>query len=169
MVQPKPGKDIIAPRGDGNDLARQIAGLSALDTTTLRQLWVTLCAVAPPPGLDRRLLIRALAYRMQERALGGLKPVTRRLLLQLADGGEGKRPVAPSNSVSPGTVLIREWHGTSHRVTVLETACAWRGKRYRSLSEVARAITGTRWSGPRFFGLRRTRERKALAHGTRPA
>ncbi len=158
----------IAPCSTGSDLAREVAGLFALDAIALKRLWATLCEVVPPLRLDRRLLIRALAYRMQERALGGLKPVTRRLLLQLSESGEAKQPAAASNGVSPGTVLVREWHGTSHRVTVLENSCAWRGKRYRSLSEVARAITGTRWSGPRFFGLGRTRERRA-ANGTRPA
>jgi hypothetical protein len=64
-----------------------------------------------------------------------------------------------------GTVLVREWHGTTHQVTILETGCGWRGKRYRSPSDVARAITGTPWSGPRFFGLGRRREERR--HGTR--
>jgi len=168
MLRPKSPGRATTPRSGGDDLAREIASLSALDPTALKQLWATLCGAAPPPGLNRPLLIRALAYRLQERALGALKPATRRLLLQFSDEAEAAVPARPSGSVSPGTVLVREWHGTSHRVTVLETACAWRGKRYRSLSEVARAITGTRWSGPRFFGLGRTRDRRA-ANGTRPA
>lgn len=151
-----------------SDVACEVAGLPKVDTSVLKQLWVSICGAVPPQGLDRRLLIRALAYRLQERALGGLKPATRRLLLQLSGDGAAGPPARLSSAVSPGTVLVREWHGTSHRVTVLETACAWRGRRYRSLSEVARAITGTRWSGPRFFGLRRTRERGAT-NGTRPA
>ncbi|MFI5399139.1 MAG: DUF2924 domain-containing protein [Candidatus Binatia bacterium] len=163
-----PGRT-ITPRSGGGDLARDVAGLSALDPTALKQLWVTLCGAAPPLGLTRPVLIRALAYRLQERALGGLRPATRRFLLQLCDAAEAGCPARPSGSVTPGTVLVREWHGTSHQVTVLETACAWRGKRYRSLSEVARAITGTRWSGPRFFGLGRTRDRRAATNGTRPA
>jgi hypothetical protein len=168
MLRPKSLGQTTTPRSGGGDLAREVAGLSALDPTALKQVWATLCGAAPPPGLNRPLLIRALAYRMQERALGALKPATRRLLLQFSDEAEAGVPARPSGSVTPGTVLVRAWHGTSHRVTVLETACAWRGKRYRSLSAVARAITGTRWSGPRFFGLGRTRDRRA-ANGTHPA
>jgi hypothetical protein len=168
MLRPKSPSQTTTPHSGGGDLAREVASLSALDPTALKQLWATLCGAAPPPGLNRPLLIRALAYRMQERALGALKPATRRLLLQFSDDAEAAVPARPSGSVTPGTVLVREWHGTSHRVTVLDTACAWRGKRYRSLSEVARAITGTRWSGPRFFGLGRTRDGRA-ANGTHPA
>jgi hypothetical protein len=170
MLRPKSPGRATTPRSGGDDLAREIASLSALDPTALKQLWATLCGAAPPPGLNRPLLIRALAYRMQERALGGLKPATRRFLLQVSEDADHERtgPVRPPRAAQPGMVLVREWHGTSHRVTVLETACAWRGKRYRSLSEVARAITGTRWSGPRFFGLGRTRDRRA-ANGRHPA
>jgi hypothetical protein len=167
MLRAKSPGRTLPPGSGGTDLAREIAGLSALDASALKQLWVTLGGAAPPPELNRPLLIRALAYRLQERALGGLKPATLRVLLECADDGAG-RPARPSGSVSPGTVLVREWHGTSHRVTVLETACCWRGRRYRSLSEVARAITGTRWSGPRFFGLGRSRERRR-SNGARPA
>jgi hypothetical protein len=160
-----PGRT-LSLRSGGGDLAREIAGLSTLDATALKQLWVALGGAAPPPELDRPLLIRALAYRLQERALGGLKPATRRFLLQVCEDAESQRtgPVRPARAAQPGMVLVREWHGTSHRVTVLETACCWRGRRYRSLSAVARAITGTRWSGPRFFGLGRPRERRAT-HG----
>ena len=145
--------------GSGPDnLARDVAGLSTLDAKSLRQQWLALCGAAPPPGLSRSMMLWALAYRMQERALGGLTPATRRFLRRFADDAEAGQPAPPSGAVPPGTVLVREWHGTSHQVTVLETGCTWRGTRYRSLSEVARKITGTRWSGPRFFGLERARE-----------
>ena len=148
------------------DLAHDVAGLSALDAKKLSQKWLTLCGAAAPPGLSRLLMIRALAYRLQERALGGLKPATRRFLRQFSDNADAGRSAGPCRTAEPGTVLVREWHGTSHQITVLETgARSWRGKRYRSLSEVARAITGTRWSGPRFFGLGRAR--KEHRHGTR--
>jgi hypothetical protein len=167
MLRAKSPGRALPPRSAGGNLAREIAGLSALDATALKQLWGTLGGAAPPPELNRPLLIRALAYRMQERALGGLSPATRRVLLEFADDAVAARPARPSGP-SPGTVLVREWHGTSHRVTVLETSCCWRGRRYRSLSEVARAITGTRWSGPRFFGLGRSRERRG-ANGARTA
>ena len=151
------------------DLARDVASLLALDATALQRQWRTLCGAEPPPGLSRPWMIRAIAYRMQERALGGLTPATRRFLRQFSTDADAGRtsPGRPSRAVQPDTVLVREWHGTSHRVTVLETGCCWRGRRYRSLSEVARAITGTRWSGPRFFGLGRAREERR--HGARHA
>jgi Protein of unknown function (DUF2924) len=112
------------------------------------------------PYLGRSFLVRALAYRLQEKALGGLKHSTRRILDRVADGtpsDESKR--APARKAGAGTVLIREWGGATHRVTVLDNDVVYRGHCYRSLSEVARVITGTRWSGPAFFGLkRRTKE-----------
>jgi hypothetical protein len=108
------------------------------------------------PYISRELLTRALAYRIQERALGGLKPATRRLLAQLGEGDSlchfAKR--ASGQKAGAGTVLVREWRGASHRVIVLDEAVVYQGQRYRSLSEVARLITGNRWSGPLFFGLK---------------
>src|ERR1019366_4895586 len=106
-------------------------------------------------------LIRAIAYRLQERALGGLKPSTQRVLDRIGAGrcSEAALEPIPKRRPGAGTVLIREWRGVSHRVTVLDHDVVYRGRRYKSLSEVARAITGTRWSGPLFFGLkRRTKE-----------
>ena len=94
-------------------------------------------------------MIRAVAYKLQERALGGLSAATRRLL-----SGQGPAPVRRRRALSPGTVLIREWHGVGHQVTILEKGVLYRGERYRSMSEVARLITGARWSGPRFFGVK---------------
>ena len=160
MRRAQPPARTTTPLSGREALDGAVAALSALDAPALKQHWVTLGGAAPPPGLSRRLLIRALAYRLQERACGGLTPATRRLLLHLADDAAAARPARPAGAVTPGTVLVREWHGTSHRVTVLETACWWRGGRYRSLSAVARAITGTRWSGPRFFGLHRSRAQR---------
>jgi hypothetical protein len=102
------------------------------------------------------LLTRALAYRLQERTFGGLKPSTRRLLERIGEGRSSSQlmRVAAHRKTAPGTVLIREWKGASHRVTVLDDGVIYRGRRHQSLSEVARAITGTRWSGPLFFGLK---------------
>jgi len=110
---------------------------------------------APSREIGRAFLIRAITYRLQERAYGGLKPPTRRLLARAVDGtatGSSKRP--QTRMAQSGTILIREWQGTAHRVTILDDGVSFSGKRYRSLSEVAREITGSRWSGPRFFGLR---------------
>jgi hypothetical protein len=95
-------------------------------------------------------MTRAVAYKMQERVYGGLSTSTRRAL---ADKGPSATTLPP-HEARPGTVLLREWHGVTHQVTVVEGGVLYRGKRHRSLSEVARLITGSRWSGPTFFGLK---------------
>ena len=99
-------------------------------------------------------MVRAIAYRLQEQRCGGLKPSTQRLLDRVCEGRTdvGRKRI-PDKRVSAGTVLIREWGGVSHRVAVLDRGVVYRGRHYRSLSEVAGVITGARWSGPRFFGL----------------
>ena len=144
----------LAP--DRAALAEEIAGLSKAGIADLREHWKTLYGRQPPGGLGRSFLVRAIAYRLQEQAFGGLKPSTRRLLARVAEeaaaGSSLKRP--PVRKAGMGTILVREWQGNAHRVTVLGDGVSFNGKRYRSLSEVAREITGSRWSGPRFFGLR---------------
>jgi hypothetical protein len=127
-------------------LAEEIATLPKADIKNLRDRWKTLYGKAPSVQIGR----------LQEQAFGGLKPATRRLLARIADDA------ATTNSpkrrqlrkAATGTILVREWQGNAHRVTVLNDGVAFNGKRYRSLSEVAHEITGSRWSGPRFFGLR---------------
>ena len=148
------------------NLADELAELRGLDATTLRQRWRVLYRTEAPVRIGHALLLQAVAYRLQERVLGGLKSSTRRLLERAAEDKVDRRPPteAPATRVAPGSVLIREWHGVSHRVTVLGDGVLLRGARYRSLSEVARKITGTRWSGPRFFGLRAPTKRSD--HGT---
>jgi hypothetical protein len=138
-----------------------------LDSIALKQRWRVLYRTEAPVHLGRALLLQAIAYRLQERILGGPKSSTRRLLERAAEDSVHRRtPIeAAATKITPGSVLIREWHGTSHRVTVLADGVLLRGTRYRSLSEVARKITGTRWSGPRFFGLRAPAKRSE--HGTR--
>ena len=149
------------------NLADELAELRGLDATTLRQRWRVLYRTEAPVRIGQALLLQAVAYRLQERVLGGLKSSTRRLLERTAEDKVDRRPPteAPATKVTPGSVLIREWHGVSHRVTVLADGVLLRGARYRSLSEVARKITGSRWSGPRFFGLRAPTKRSD--HGTR--
>ncbi|MGA2412308.1 MAG: DUF2924 domain-containing protein, partial [Candidatus Binataceae bacterium] len=105
--------------------------------------------------------IQGIAYRLQEKALGGLKPATVRLLARIADAAAARRQAAPETAtirLSAGTVLIREWRGAKHQVTVLNDGFLFRAKRFRSLSQIARAITGSRWSGPLFFGLKAARK-----------
>ena len=114
------------------------------------------CYDREPPGFSRNYLISRLAYRIQELAYGGLKPATRAKLDALADAldpkAARKRVV---NGPVVGTQLIREWRGVEHKVTVLADGFEWEGRRYKSLSAVARAITGTRWNGLTFFGVKR--------------
>jgi hypothetical protein len=140
---------------DRETLVAEIAGLSKLGIDELRERWKAMYGKTPSMELGRSFLTRAIAYRLQERAYGGLKPSTRRLLARIPEetaAGSAPKPQLPK--AQAGTILIREWQGNAHRVTVLDDGVTFNGKRYRSLSEVAREITGSRWSGPRFFGLR---------------
>ena len=146
------------------DLAQYVASLGALDTAALRQRWKALFGIDPSPHFGRSLLVRAISYRIQETALGGLKPATQRFLDRIAES----RPDTalhriPEQRVDAGTVLMRQWGGVTHRVIVLEHGVTYRNRRYKSLSEVARAITGARWSGPLFFGLKH--RAKEVANG----
>jgi hypothetical protein len=142
------------------DLSAEIAGLTALSRERLQAKWRELYHTETPRKIGRDLLIRAIAYRLQENAYDGLKPATRRALTKVAEDASARRPVRvpPERILKPGTVLLRDWHGVQHQVTVLESAVMFQKKQYKSLSEVARKITGTRWSGPLFFGLRGTHE-----------
>ena len=137
------------------DLGLAIAALASLATPELRRRWQQLYRVEPPARLSRDLLIRGVAYQLQERALGGLTPSTKRKLRtfgrKLKTGSQAT--LAPGLSLKPGSKLVREWRSRSHTVTVLEDGFGYAGQRYRSLTKIARAITGAHWSGPRFFGL----------------
>jgi hypothetical protein len=148
--------------GASEDLAQKVAQFSALDSAAVQKRWVALFGAEPPPKLvklGRTFMNRALAYRLQERGLGGLKPSTLRILDRVADGSSPLEPGrVPIRRVSAGTVLIREWRGVTHRVTVLDNDVVYCGRRYKSLTEVASLITGTHWSGPRFFGLQNRRK-----------
>ena len=139
----------------GVGLSREIAALGDLAVDALRAAWQVHYDAEPPKRAGRDLLIRAVAFRLQETPLGGLKPATKRRLKRLAEELriKGEVSTAAGPAVKPGTRLIREWHGATHEVWVLDEGYHWRGERYRSLSEIARSITGTRWSGPAFFGL----------------
>ncbi len=122
-----------------------------------------------PAHLPKHLLLRLLAYRLQADALGDLDKASLRYLDKLANaGGAGQDraqspPLPGAGKVRPGTLMMREWEGVQHRVMALDEGFAWNGTTYRSLSQVARAITGTRWSGPRFFGTGQTSARENRA------
>jgi hypothetical protein len=144
---------------DREALTNEIARLRGLDVGELRARWHTALRRRAPPHLPRHLLFRILAYRLQADQLGDLDTDTRRLLDRIGSGSsyEIDRLVAdlnrPRTELRPGTLLTREWDGHLQRVMVLADGFSWNGKTYRSLSKVAFAMTGTRWSGPRFFGL----------------
>jgi len=144
-------------------LAR-LAALKAMSVNELKAEWQELFA-APAPNNSRAFLEGRLAYRIQELNYGGPDKQTRRLLDLLADEVEGtlarKAQIADPRNPVVGTKLIREWDGVAHTVTVLKDGFDWGGQRYKSLSAVARAITGTRWNGYRFFGLRERKRGEA--------
>jgi len=138
-------------------LSEAIAELQELDRPALCERWAAAFRRPAPKKISRDLFLRALANHVQEQAEGGLSKAARRRLAGLADP---KTAGGPPSSAAPrprtGTRLIREWQGEVHRVTVLDGGFEYRGRRYASLSRIAREITGTRWSGPLFFGLRKT-------------
>jgi hypothetical protein len=143
------------------DIHRCLGSLQRLEKPALRAQWLEAFGRPAPARLRRDLLVRILAYRIQELAFGGLSPATRKRLQQLARTFESDpRAALPDVPViKPGTRLIRKWRDQVHQVTVVEKGYEYHGKRYRSLSQIARSITGTRWSGPLFFGLRTGRAR----------
>ena len=136
-------------------LETEITALQQLPIDQLRKQWQRSLNVAVPKGLSRDLMVRALSYRMQEKIHGGLSQATRRKLhtfaRQLQAGETGT--FDPGPVLKPGTRLIREWQGRAIEVLVLEDGFEYDGRRYGSLSMIARQVTGTRWSGPRFFRL----------------
>ena len=130
-----------------------LTALAALDRASLQQLWRELWERPAPPKASRSLLLYGLAYRLQERTYGGLSAASRRrLFVNIAQKLES--PAGQPARLAPGTRLIRQWRAQRHEVTVLETGYAYRGSRYASLSAIARLISGTHCSGPRFFGLK---------------
>ena len=138
------------------NLGEMLAHLAKLTIYELRGEWRQRHRLVPPKRLSRDLLIRGIAYKMQEVANGGLSKATLRKLEKIRattrDAPDHSRP-SPI-VLKPGTKLIREWHGATHTVLVHGDGFEWRGQRYRSLSQIAREITRAHWSGPRFFGLR---------------
>jgi len=144
-----------------NILAR-LAALKTMPTLELKKQWRTLFETDPPP-YNRRFLESRLAYRIQELAYGGLKPETVARLEALGeqfDGGNvAVRKMRGSDRPIAGTRLIRDWKGVEHCVTVRDNDYEYQGRPYQSLSAAARAITGTRWNGLTFFGLKNQRRR----------
>ena len=137
-------------------LTGKLAALADLDAVGLRAEWRRLYRSHPPLHIRRELLVLAIAWKLQEKVHGGLTAAQKRRLAgiteELKKGGD--LSAGPAIRMKPGMRLVREWRGETHDVLVLEDGFEWNGKRRRSLSVIAREITGTRWSGPLFFGLK---------------
>jgi Protein of unknown function (DUF2924) len=134
----------------------EIDRIRSLGLDELRNLWRATFRAAPPPAFTKDLIARFLSWHIQEQVVGGLDPKTAKHLASLARGDRSRadRP----RRLKPGTVLVREYQGERHTVTVVANGFVWRETTYASLSTIARAITGTNWNGPRFFGLRIDKE-----------
>jgi hypothetical protein len=143
------------------DIEAQLSALMELEPEQLRVAWRRHYRVPPPRGLSRDMLIRAIAYKLQEHAFGGLSKSTLRRLTTLARTLES--PEGPSRepypSLKPGTKLVREWGGATHTVLVLDDGFEYLGQPYASLTKVAAVISGLHRSGPAFFGLKRAKAR----------
>ncbi len=137
-----------------DQLEEEIACLRTLEADALKTRWTDLYGMEPPPKIRRDLLVRAIAYRLQERVHGGLSASARLHLREVAVQARGTgNKAAALPGLAPGSRLVREWGGSVHEVTALESGFDYRSRRYGSLSEIAREITGTRWNGRLFFGL----------------
>jgi hypothetical protein len=129
----------------------EVDQIRSLGIDALRARWRMLFGAVPPKGLSKDMIGRMIAYRIQEEAFGGLDRETVKLLDRLACG---EKPNEPNRRLKTGTVLVREYNEERHTVTVVPDGFLWRDMTYSSLSIIAQAITGTKWNGPRFFGLR---------------
>jgi hypothetical protein len=133
----------------------ELERLRSMPVVELRALWRAKFKTDPPTSFGPDLLRRSLAYKIQEDAYGGLDRATVRLLKGLmAQFAKSNGRIVLPRRIKPGAILVRQWKGQSHRVVVLADGFAYQGTPYASLSEIARLITGTRWNGPKFFGLR---------------
>ncbi len=143
------------PTSEG--LTEKLAALADLDAVGLRAEWRRLYRSHPPLHIRRELLVLAIAWKLQEKVYGGLTAAQKRRLAGIAEEfrKNGDLSASPAIRLKPGLRLVREWRGETHDVLVLEDGFEWNGEHRRSLSAIAREITGTHWSGPRFFGLKR--------------
>ena len=146
-------------RSDANSedaVAVKLTALAEMDYDALRAEWRRLYRAQAPKRVARNLLMLGVAWKIQEQAHGGLGAATKRRLADLAKTMEKNGDVTRDRVTcfKPGARLVREWHGETHTVIVLEDGFQWKGTRWRSLSVIAREITGVHWSGPRFFGLK---------------
>jgi hypothetical protein len=136
----------------------EVDRIRSLGIAALRARWRLMFGGPPPAGLTKDIIKRMLTYRIQEEAFGGLDRETKKLLDRLARGAKTRLEL--NRRLKPGAVLVREYQGKRHTVIVVPEGFSWDGTTYTSLSIIARAITGTAWNGPRFFGLRDARDKQ---------
>jgi hypothetical protein len=138
-------------------LSAQIATLPSLNKAQLLAIWAENFSKDPPPNLRKELMVPILAYRMQEKEFGGLSHAARRRLREIADSLKTEKPSQERSDSAPqtGTRLLRMWRGEMHEVIATGSGYQYRDQTYSSLSRIAREITGTQWSGPLFFGVRK--------------
>ncbi len=148
------------------DIGDLLKALPEMNRTALCIQWQEHFHKPAPDGVRKELLVRMLAYRIQEQAFGGLSAQSRRRLDEMAAAisNDPKTAIESMVRTNPGTQLIRSWQGKTHTVTVQESGYQYDNRRYRSLSEIARHITGTQWSGPLFFGLKPRRTKKGTGN-----
>jgi hypothetical protein len=156
------GRRVLPALADLERLRSEVAALEALDMELLRKRWRSVMGRPAPVHLSKAILFRVLAYRHQVEALGEDDDITPAAASDMKGARHPRQSlsapsIATNSLVRPGTLLAREYGGVMHRVMAMETGFTWNGKTFRSLSEVATAITGTKWNGPRFFGLRSPR------------
>jgi hypothetical protein len=152
-------------------VAAQLDALESMPIAKLRVAWRRHYRAEPPKRVNRELLLLAVAWKIQEQAYGGLTAATKRRLAELAasmerDGDVKRARVA---RLKPGAKLVREWQGRTHTIVVVDDGFTWQGRQWQSLSAIARAITGARWSGPRFFGLKETSRNEPEPANMEPA
>ena len=148
---------------DREAIEAEIDRIRSLGLDDLRTLWRTTFRSSPPKGFTKDLVARFICWHIQEQAFGGLDPQIAKVL-----DGYARNNKPPDRRLKVGTVLVREYQGERHTVTVVPVGYVWRETTYASLSTIARAITGTAWNGPRFFGLR-TRRDQSERPAKRPA
>ncbi|MEQ1754486.1 MAG: DUF2924 domain-containing protein [Micropepsaceae bacterium] len=160
-----PGKSGPNQFGTARSVDTEIESMQGRGIGDLRDYWTRRFRKAPPPIQSSDVLHRLIAWKLQVEVYGDLDAETRQALSRLSrnGSGQGHLTATPITQLRPGTVLVREWRGVRHRVLVLDNAFEHDGKRYKSLTQIARHITGTRWSGPRFFGVD-----QAAGPGARP-
>lgn len=160
MVRASPNRQAVAD---------DIASLGDLDLPALRERWRGLFGNPTPKSLRRAFLVKACAYQIQVEAFGGLSAATKKLLRDVAEGARTGADALATPRIKPGTQLLRSWQGTTHTVTAVVDGFEWNGRRFGSLSAVAKAITGTNWNGLSFFGLKRAPVANKNAAGPRRA